>query len=517
MTDFWKRCEGQVIAQKYPLQQFLAETQNAWVFLTYVGNAPAQKAVIKFVPANPITAGRQLSRWARASRLSHTALLRLLDSGRCQLQDRDLLYVVLEFADEDLSQLLPVRALTLDETNGMIAPVLEALAYLHTQGLAHGHIKPANIHAIGDQVKLSIDTATIFGEKLLGGRDWDPYDAPELTTSPVNRASDAWSLGITLVEALTQHTPQMLPGQQTDPELPANLPEPFLKIARNTLQREPGLRWVAADVAAHLKLGPPVERETPSPVAANAVPKLSPLEVPLSPERGIPVAKLPAAPPRLALLPRKPTVVRRKTLVFPNYTIPVLAGLLFVVALLVLPKFLRHAEIAAKSDASTPASAPPNANPAEHSANQNLSAPPVAKSSTRAAAEKAPPVTPAPAKLRTEDVPAANTAKLTSDSNSRGEVLDKILPEPPGKSLNTIHGVVRVVVRVHVDAAGNVSQADLESPGPSRYFADMAIQAAQKWVFSSPVLDGKSVASDWLLRFDYTQSGVRAVSEQISP
>jgi TonB family protein len=523
MSDFWKRCEGQVIEQKYPLRQFLAGTQSSAVFLTLRSDAPAEKAVIKFISTNPAAVEKRLSRWARAARLSHPNLLRLLDSGRCRLQGRNLLFVVLEFAEENLSQILPERALTTEETSAMIAPVLGALAYLHGKGFAHGHIKPANVHAMGDQIKLSVDTAAGIGESLLAGREADPYDAPELLASPVSRASDAWSLGITLVEALTQHAPKVLQGQRTDPQLPATLPQPFQEIARHVLKRDPALRWTAADIAAHLKLGPPVEREAPSVAVAIAPPvkpaaaNISPLDVPLSPERGIPVAKLAAAPPRVIPSQQKPGAAPKKTLVFPNYAIPLVAGICIVAALLVLPRFLRRQESTAPSAATTSTPVPPNRKPAEHAANQTPSIPPTVKDSTRAAVEKAPPASPAPAKLRTEIVPATVKPKLASDSPARGEVLDQVLPQAPDKALNTIHGVVRVVVRVHVDAAGNVSQAELESPGPSRYFADLALKAAQKWVFSSPELDGKSVPSEWLLRFDYSQSGVVALPEQATP
>src|SRR5208283_2364079 len=419
MSAIWKQCEGQVIAHEYPLQQLLAETQSSGVFLTIRKDAPAEKAVIKLIHAIPATAEKQLSRWARAARLSHPNLLRLLDSGRCRLQDRDLLFVVQEFAEENLAQILPERALTVEEANGMIAPVLAALTYLHAQGFAHAHIKPANVHASGDQIKLSVDTATSIGESLLSGRDSDAYDAPELPASPVSRASDAWSLGITLVEALTQHTPKLLPGQQAGPELPATLIQPFQEIARQTLKRDPALRWTVAHVAAHLKLGPPVEREAPSvaiaPPVKPATAKISPLDVPLSPERGIPVAKLAAAPPRAIPSRQSASASSKKTFVFPNYTVPLLAGICIVAALLALPKFLRHQETATSSAATAPTPAPPIAKPADHTAKKALSIPPTVKDSTRATVEKVPPASPAPAKLRTEDVSAANTAKLASD------------------------------------------------------------------------------------------------------
>jgi len=69
MADFWQRCEGRVIEQKYPLNQYLGGTPSSGVFLTHRSGAPAEKAVIKFILAHPGTAKLHLSRWARAARL----------------------------------------------------------------------------------------------------------------------------------------------------------------------------------------------------------------------------------------------------------------------------------------------------------------------------------------------------------------------------------------------------------------------------------------------------------------
>jgi TonB family protein len=76
---------------------------------------------------------------------------------------------------------------------------------------------------------------------------------------------------------------------------------------------------------------------------------------------------------------------------------------------------------------------------------------------------------------------------------------------------------VHVAVKVHVDAAGNVSDATLDPGGPSRYFADLSLKAARQWVFTPPEADGKSVPSDWKIQFRYTRSGVQMNSEQLTP
>ena len=524
MADFWKRCEGRVIDGKYPLHQYLGGTPRSGVFLIGPTDALAGKAVIKFSPAHPGMAKLQLSRWARAARLSHPNLLRLLDSGRCGLDGRELLYVVVEYAEENLSQILPERALTEEEAREMVAPVAEALIYLHGQGLAHGHLKPANVHAIGELIKLSVDAVTVLGELQLVGRGADAYCAPELASSPVTGASDVWSLGITLVEALTQRAPDGQATRHADPEVPATLPQPFLDIARHALQRDPARRWTPASIAARLKPGYVAEPDAPSlpvgsaaPANTTAVP-LSPLDVPLSPERPIPVAKLAAVPPRVTPPQQKPGAPGKKTFVLPNYAIPLVAGIFVVAAIVVLPKFLRRQHETSPSAGASSAQVRSEAKPMDHAGNQAQPAPqPTVKDSARAPVEKAPPASAAPAKLRTEVAPATNAARLAGDSTARGEVLERVLPQAPDKALNTIHGVVRVSVRVHVDAAGNVSQAELEAPGPSRYFADLALKAAEKWVFGSPDLDGKSVPSEWLIRFEYTQSGVVALPQQTAP
>lgn len=95
--------------------------------------------------------------------------------------------------------------------------------------------------------------------------------------------------------------------------------------------------------------------------------------------------------------------------------------------------------------------------------------------------------------------------------------MDQALPQVSAKALSTISGTVRVVVKAHVDAAGEVTAADLEESGPSAYFADKAVKAAQRWVFSSPEVQGRSVESDWLIRFEYKRDGVKAFPQQVTP
>src|SRR5260370_23533857 len=117
-------------------QLFLGDRDHSAVLLTPRAGAKSPRAAIKLIPAR-ISADLQLSLWRRAAQLEHPNLLRLFDMGRCRLADTELLYVVMEHAEEDLSQILPQRPLSASEPREMIEPVLDALVYLHTKRLTH--------------------------------------------------------------------------------------------------------------------------------------------------------------------------------------------------------------------------------------------------------------------------------------------------------------------------------------------------------------------------------------------
>jgi TonB family protein len=80
------------------------------------------------------------------------------------------------------------------------------------------------------------------------------------------------------------------------------------------------------------------------------------------------------------------------------------------------------------------------------------------------------------------------------------------LPNIPQSALDTIRGTVRLAVRVSVDSAGDVSDAQIESSGPSKYFANLALAAARQWKFSP----ASGAPGDRILHFELRQSGSSA-------
>src|SRR5215831_3575468 len=193
MSEAWSQWEGHVVNDSFHLSKHLGDTERSAVFLTeYCGPEP-QPAVIKLIAADPADAELQLSRWSLAQGLSHPHLLRILATGRCQLGTREVIFAAMEYAEENLAQILPERALTVQETHDMLAPTLDALAYLHGLGFVHGHLKPANILAVKDQLKLATDGMSRAGEKVSALEMPSPYDPPELSNGVRSRAGDTWS------------------------------------------------------------------------------------------------------------------------------------------------------------------------------------------------------------------------------------------------------------------------------------------------------------------------------------
>ncbi|WP_293863815.1 TonB family protein [Steroidobacter sp.] len=113
--------------------------------------------------------------------------------------------------------------------------------------------------------------------------------------------------------------------------------------------------------------------------------------------------------------------------------------------------------------------------------------------------------------LRSSSTAPNQVARATAQ-NPAGAVLHEALPTVPDKIRNGIQGRIYVTVRVLVDPEGNVTGALMESPGPSKYFARLADNAAREWQFAPEDGDRSRV---WRLTFLFTRDGetVRA-SEQ---
>ena len=449
----WKKWEGRVDG-KFPLRQWLGGSGHSAVFLTE-RPGQAQKVAIKLIAADA-EADRQLARWRAAAQLSHPHLMRIFEAGRCRLDGTPLLYLVMEYAEEDLSEILPQRPLAPNEVTELLPPLLDALSYLHSQGFVHGRVKPSNVHAMGDQLKLSADQISSASELDSARRRRDVYDAPETAAGIVSPAGDVWSIGVTLVAALTQNVSFDAQTQgaitSRDPDPPETVPQPFRGIARECLHLDPKRRCSLEEIQARLQ---PAGRSVPAP------------------------APVPA---------KSPAAAYGNTW---RVVIPIAVVLAFVLGLFlyrtIFPPKTAGQSGPIKIEEVAPAPAPA----------------PAAPVNSKAAAAAAAP-TPAPASTPPK---AAATA---------GEVVHQVLPDVSQSARNTITGTVKVGVRVEVDASGKVTSAELKSPGPSKYFASLALKAARDWEFTPPQVAGTPAASAWVLQFRFKKTSTQASSTQAS-
>ena len=116
---------------------------------------------------------------------------------------------------------------------------------------------------------------------------------------------------------------------------------------------------------------------------------------------------------------------------------------------------------------------------------------------------------------RSRPVPNTNTqlqerSLQTANVAVEGTVARQVLPDVPKSASDTIRGTILVSVKVQVDASGNVEHAELVVPGPSKYFARLAADAAQRWKFNPPVAAGQSSQSEWVIRFYFTREATKA-------
>jgi TonB family protein len=276
-------------------------------------------------------------------------------------------------------------------------------------------------------------------------------------------ASDVWSVGMTLVEALTQQPPAWGRTELAEVAVPDTLPEPFFDIASHCLRRDPQRRWTVAEIEGMLRALPTPQGQEIA-AAKNGVTKWGYL--------------------LLAI------------------------GAVLLLAILGPRLFHRH-----------PAAEPAASSTVESSAEQ-----PEAKEEEKSgqAAQISRGKEQASARSNASRAARRATAKNGVTNNSgpdraQGAVIQQILPDVSRSALRTVHGKLKVRVKAAVDASGKVSVVNFDSRGPSRYFAERALQAARRWTFRPPQINGQGVPSEWSLKFEFERSGVSVQPAQVFP
>jgi len=557
MSELWAKWEGQVIDGGLPLRRLIGVSDHSGVFLTEAPALNLPNAALKLVPAIPTLAESQLAYWNAAASLSHPRLLRLFAAGRCQLPggsagqgNLHFLYVLMEYADQNLARLLETRALTENEVRETLPPLLDGLAFLHSRNLVQGQLKPSNILVVGEQLKLASDTIRPAGEAATSISMASVYDPPEGRDGSFSTAGDVWALGVTLYEALTRTIPARPDERSHGVTLPSDFPPASADVIRECLSRRPIDRpnvtalhaWVSgkvrypgapsSDAATSVETA---DAESAGAVAASSANRtaLATAGAAQGDNRAIAVggagaAVLAETPVVAAAAVRSPNqgrltirVEREAIQEEPpqrRSPVPVAAAVSAVLAILIIAwgavRLIGHhsnANPPSANDASSANTTQPT--PQSGDSQAQVAQGPRGSPPTAAAPEpptSAPSMSEQSGPRHSAAVSDATSQGSTATTSGASAVVHEEIPNVPHSALATIHGHVKVAVRVTVDSSGNVVDDSLDHAGPSQYFARVASKAARKWKFAP---DPKS-RRQWLVHFDFSRTGttVRATS-----
>ena len=258
----------------------------------------------------------------------------------------------------------------------------------------------------------------------------------------------------------------MLHRSTRQPVLPAAIPQPFGEIVENCLRINPADRCTVAEIADRLKGKQP--EAAPRPLGA---PSTTPAGMPASVRSPV------QSDERGKRSPKWP------------YVLAFLAAVAIVWFLVARSK-------------------PPAAAPATETADQqnsNAGSSP----STQPGLSPSQPISPGNSSGGARPSPSAS-ATASGQSAPDGRVIERVTPQIPAEALHSIRGKIRIQVKVNVDESGRVSEASLKSPGPSRYFAGKALEAARGWRFKPPVENGQPVRSQWVVQFTLNRRAIDA-------
>jgi serine/threonine protein kinase len=201
--------------------------------------------------------------------LNHPGLVTVHDAGTDSPQGGpERAYLVMQLVDgPNLAQALAEGPQPAGQVAALGATVAEALAYVHLREVVHRDVKPANIllDQAGRPYLADFGIAQTLGQQALTATGITlgtaPYLSPEQVAGrPIGPASDVYSLGLVLLEALTGRREYPGSGVETalarlsrPPLVPAQLPAPWVPLLTAMTRTDPADRPSAAAVAAALR------------------------------------------------------------------------------------------------------------------------------------------------------------------------------------------------------------------------------------------------------------------------
>ncbi|RXZ47107.1 serine/threonine-protein kinase, partial [Agromyces binzhouensis] len=213
-------------------------------------------------------ADRRRSETALLASLTHPALVTLYDAAKDPASRRE--FLVMELVEgEDLRKVLERGPVSRRDAARMLADLAEGLHVIHSRGIVHRDVKPANVLLSSAHLptrrwnaKLAdFGIARLLDESRLTatGRiiGTPGYLSPEqVRGEPVGSSADVYALGLLMLESLTGAQPFPGPALESasarlvrDPAIPNDLPADWRDLLAAMTARDPAERPTALDVA----------------------------------------------------------------------------------------------------------------------------------------------------------------------------------------------------------------------------------------------------------------------------
>lgn len=182
---------------------------------------PQRSVAVKVLRARG--AGSAAAETDLAARLVHHGIVRIYEVGRCKVgRDDDRVFIVMDYVEGATLDVrlradggaAPRDAAAVAARLELLLPLLDAVAFAHARGIVHGDLKPGNVMVRADDgrpVLLDFGLATRVdgdGQERIAALT-PAYAPPEAERGEdLVCASDVYSLGVLLTEALTGARPK---------------------------------------------------------------------------------------------------------------------------------------------------------------------------------------------------------------------------------------------------------------------------------------------------------------------